>query len=247
MGLSYSLKHCCLECCFSEHWPFLWHGQPRVQWPRKQTCLNEQDTDMREGGSNVFKSFLSTLKSLPSLNMKKHPKKTVWNQEKHPKDVSPLHLSCCHGFHGFDSEGFFSDLLYCRDEPFRWFWIGRSFASNVAQIPSRLMSSQSKMLTEPHQLEVTEVRPWAGQPGSFVLQWLWSSVGARCSLARVLLWHPGVHLLPVTELIRSSVHAEVWYSPPLLLAPPTVRQEGLCRTHCFSYFLTISWKRYWAV
>lgn len=88
--LSYSVKHCCSECCFSEHWPFRWHGQPAVQWPWKQMCLNEQDTDMREGAmfSRAFYQLLRVLHdTMPSSDKKK-----CWYEEKHPKPASPLYL-----------------------------------------------------------------------------------------------------------------------------------------------------------
>lgn len=86
--LSYSVKHCCSECCFSEHWPFRWHGQPAVQWPWKQMCLNEQDTDMREGAM-FLRAFYQLLRVLHDT-MPSSDKKSVGMKKNIP---NPLFLS----------------------------------------------------------------------------------------------------------------------------------------------------------
>lgn len=57
-------------------------------------CLIERGTDMREGGlgeggGNVCKSFLSTLKSFYTMSSDKK----CWYEDKHPKAFSPLHLT----------------------------------------------------------------------------------------------------------------------------------------------------------
>lgn len=100
--LSYSVKHCCSECCFSEHWPFRWHGQPAVQWPWKQMCLNEQDTDMREGAmfSRAFHQLLRVLHdTMPSSDKKKL---LVWRKTSQTRFSSLSDKHRCHGFYGFD-------------------------------------------------------------------------------------------------------------------------------------------------
>lgn len=98
--MDFSVKHCCLECCFSERWP--WQRQPGVQWPWKQMCLNERGTDMREGAmiSRAFCQLPNVVHDpqLSSGREKKKKKVLAWSQTSQTRFSSPPDKRCCHGF-----------------------------------------------------------------------------------------------------------------------------------------------------